>query len=85
MQLLMPPGVGLLSLEDRQAELSIDLARTNVPSVMGALLAQLPVHDMTVDNPPLEQVIQTIYQQPKAVSMGSGGDGVQPAAGNAYA
>jgi ABC-2 type transport system ATP-binding protein len=75
MQLLMPLGVSLQSLGDRQAEVSIDLARTNVPKVLGKLLAQLPVHDVTVDNPPLEQIIQTIYQQPKSVGMAGGAAG----------
>jgi ABC-2 type transport system ATP-binding protein len=75
MQLLIPLGVSLQSLGDRQAEVSIDLARTNVPKVLGKLLAQLPVHDVTVDNPPLEQIIQTIYQQPKSVGMAGGAAG----------
>ncbi|MBM3602698.1 MAG: ATP-binding cassette domain-containing protein [Alphaproteobacteria bacterium] len=68
---LIPHGVTLVCLEDRLAELNIDLAITNVPQVLGQLLAQLPVHDVNVDNPPLEQIIQTIYQQPHQPILGN--------------
>jgi ABC-2 type transport system ATP-binding protein len=62
LQRLLPHGVALSVLDQRSAELNIDLAAVSLPELLGRLLPQLPVQDMTIDNPPLEQMIQRIYQ-----------------------
>ena len=42
--------------------MSLRVRRENVPHVTARLLAELPVLDLTVEEPPLESVIARVYR-----------------------
>jgi ABC-2 type transport system ATP-binding protein len=58
------PGVDVLTQTDTNAELVVDTTATSIRSVLDTLLATTAVADISVTDPPLEQVIAEIYRQP---------------------
>jgi ABC-2 type transport system ATP-binding protein len=59
------PGVDVLEQTDAKAELVVDTTATSIRAVLDTLLATTAVADISVTDPPLEQVIAEIYRQPQ--------------------
>jgi viologen exporter family transport system ATP-binding protein len=57
----LPIGVEVLQREDDHLQLRA--ARSEAPSIMAQLLNTLPVIDLVVEDPPIEAVIDQIYQE----------------------
>jgi ABC-2 type transport system ATP-binding protein len=58
-------GVTVLAHTDAAVKLVVDTATTSIRHVLDDLLDGLPVADISVVDPPLEQVIAAIYARPK--------------------
>ncbi len=58
-------GVTLLKSRDYSAKLEIDLHQTSVEDVLTHVMANHSIQDMTIKNPPLEEVISHIYKRVK--------------------
>jgi ABC-2 type transport system ATP-binding protein len=54
----------VISREDGRVSLRVPKAQTT--AVTSRLLAQMPVRDLTVEDPPIEDVIEQVFAQPKA-------------------
>jgi len=59
-------GVTVLEHTETAVKLSVDTAVRSIRSVLDELLDGLPVSDISVLDPPLEQVIAAIYARPRA-------------------
>ncbi|HET7542516.1 MAG TPA: ATP-binding cassette domain-containing protein [Polyangiaceae bacterium] len=55
------PGVRIIEREPYRLRLEVDLHETPVARVVEAALALCTLHDLSVEDPPLEQVISAIY------------------------
>jgi len=55
-------GARLVSLEGLEAQLAV--GQRELSAVIGRLLAQLPVLDLTVEDPPLEEVLSELFARP---------------------
>jgi ABC-2 type transport system ATP-binding protein len=62
----LPDGAEILEREN--GRLVLRVRRGAAPAVTAHLLQRLPISDLTVEDPPLEAVIDQIYQQPDALS-----------------
>ena len=60
------PGVAVLEQSETAVKLSVDTSTTSIRAVLDRLLDDLPVADISVVDPPLEQVIAEIYARPRA-------------------
>jgi ABC-2 type transport system ATP-binding protein len=56
-------GVSVLAQTDSSARLSVDTERTSIRDVLGTVLDACAVSDISVVDPPLEQVIAKIYTE----------------------
>lgn len=54
-------GGRLISCEGQEAELQV--AQSALQAVVGALLSKLPVIDLTVEDPPLEEVLSALFDR----------------------
>ncbi len=59
------PGVTVLERGDTTVKLVVDLGATSIRCVLDSLLDAAPVADISVVDPPLEQVIAEIYAVPE--------------------
>jgi ABC-2 type transport system ATP-binding protein len=59
------PGVSVIAQDDGSAQLVVDTTSTSIRAVLDALLETIAVADISVVDPPLEQVIAEIYRQPQ--------------------
>jgi ABC-2 type transport system ATP-binding protein len=57
----LPDGVEILQREDDHLELRA--ARSEAPAIMAQLLNTLPITDLAVEDPPIEAVIDQVYQE----------------------
>jgi ABC-2 type transport system ATP-binding protein len=57
----LPPSVDLV--ERQNGRLTLRVARSAAPSITAHLLSTLPVADLAVEDPPIEAVIDQIYQE----------------------
>ena len=57
----LPPGVNIVEREN--GRLTLRVARSEAPSLTEHLLITLPVADLFVEDPPIEAVIDQIYQE----------------------
>jgi len=57
----LPPGVEIIEREN--GRLTLRVARSEAPSITAHLLNTLPVADLAVEDPPIEAVIDQIYQE----------------------
>lgn len=57
----LPPGVELISREEHG--LTLRAERERIPEITAGLLGRLPVADLAVEDPPIEAVIDKIYQE----------------------
>ena len=65
------PGVRVLEREPYKVRFEVDVRRTPVARVVEAALALGTLHDLTVEDPPLEPVVQAIYDSaPRSIEQG---------------
>ena len=64
-------GVEVLVQEPHRLVLRVDTSRTNVDSVVQAALASSRVLDLTVEDPPLDEIIQAIYGSASTITAGA--------------
>jgi ABC-2 type transport system ATP-binding protein len=57
----LPPGVEVM--EQENGRLTLRARRSEAPSLTAHLLKSLPVADLAVEDPPIEAVIDQIYQE----------------------
>lgn len=57
----LPEGAEIIARENEN--LTLRVSRVSAPEVTARLLSTLPVVDLTVENPPIEAVIDQIYQE----------------------
>lgn len=60
------PGVRVLSSQPYQCELEVSIDATPLGAVIQAALAQGSLHDVTIEDAPLDQVIQAFYAETEA-------------------
>lgn len=53
-------------IERQEAKITLRLSREQTSEVVARLLADLPVRDMTVEDPPIEEVIEQVFQEASA-------------------
>jgi ABC-2 type transport system ATP-binding protein len=51
-------------VERSASRLTVRVPKAETPAAAGRLLAQLPVRDLTIEDPPLERVIEDVFAQP---------------------
>ncbi|MCQ6558234.1 ABC transporter ATP-binding protein [Paenibacillus mendelii] len=54
-------GTEIVSNEGRRMKLSVDLSQTDIDLVLSALVGKFRLEDVTVEDPPLEEIIKHIY------------------------
>ena len=59
------PGVTTLARSEYELKLAVDSAVAPIPEVIAQLLQLAPAADVSVEDPPLEEVIARIYQTAK--------------------
>jgi len=70
-------GVTVLRRVPHRVELEIDLTVAPVESVIGALLLKVRVRDLTVEDPPMDEIVQAIYDSaPRASDCSSAREAV---------
>jgi len=55
------PGIIVLSRQPHRLELEVDLSRLHVEQVVQHVMARARLQDLTVSDPPMEQIIREIY------------------------
>jgi ABC-2 type transport system ATP-binding protein len=55
------PGVAVTRREPHATVLSVDLRQTPVERVVQALLAQTALEDLSIEDPPMDEIVQAIY------------------------
>ena len=68
---LLPEGAELI--ERDQNRLTIRISKTSTPAMTAQLLGTLPVVDLTVEDPPIEAVIDQIYQNGEVLNASPAG------------
>ena len=58
---LLPPSVDVV--EQENGRLTLRVGRADAPAITAHLLNTLPVADLAVEDPPIEAVIDQIYQE----------------------
>ena len=61
-------GVKILKRTEYALKLEVDTRIAPIESVMNAVLQLAPVADISIEDPPLEEVIAHIYGQEKVVA-----------------
>ncbi len=69
------PGVRVTRRRPHCTELDLDLRRVSVERVVQALLAQTALDDLSIEDPPMEEIVQAIYARAEQTQAGE----VQPA------
>ncbi|SDT39914.1 ABC-2 type transport system ATP-binding protein [Paenibacillaceae bacterium GAS479] len=59
----MPFGTERLPSEPGILKLSVDLTATGVEAVLSELMSRLSIADVTVEDPPMEEVIKTLFER----------------------
>jgi len=62
------PGVTTTAAEPHRLTLAVDLSAASVEQTVAAALAQLTVRDLVIENPPLDDIIRSIYRGAKESS-----------------
>ena len=58
---VLPPNVEVIQREEDRLELRVP--RSDTPAIMAQLLNTLPITDLAVEDPPIEAVIDQVYQE----------------------
>lgn len=64
------PGVCVVKNKDFAIKLEVDTSQTRIEDVIRQLLEQVTVEDITISDPPLEEIISLIYQDQIGVGKG---------------
>lgn len=56
------PGVAVVKARGHGVKLMVDTASTPIDAVISRILQQYPVQDITIQNPPMEEIIAAIYR-----------------------
>lgn len=67
------PAIRVLSREPHRLELEIDVAQVPVDRVVQQVMAQARVRDITLSDPPLEQIIRELYGRASRNAAGADG------------
>jgi ABC-2 type transport system ATP-binding protein len=65
-------GVQVLKARDYSAKLEVDLTRTSLEELIVEIMRRNRVLDITVSNPPMEEIIAMIYGRPREHGLGQG-------------
>jgi ABC-2 type transport system ATP-binding protein len=57
------PGVAVLERAPHRTLLDVDLSRAGVEQVVQALLAKTTLQDLTIEDPPMDEIVRAIYAQ----------------------
>ncbi len=57
------PGVRVVGRAPQRTVLEVETDRTRIETVVQAILDATAVHDITVEDPPLEEIVQAIYER----------------------
>ncbi|MFC5651645.1 ATP-binding cassette domain-containing protein [Paenibacillus solisilvae] len=59
----LPPiaGTELIETEGRKLRLGVDLKSTGIEAVLSAVIGQIRLDDVTIEDPPMEEIIKHIY------------------------
>jgi ABC-2 type transport system ATP-binding protein len=60
---IIPPNCTLESWDEHNAVLRLDTKTTTVSEVMGFLTPKIDILDLTAENPPLEEIIASLYSE----------------------
>jgi ABC-2 type transport system ATP-binding protein len=60
------PGVEVTARRPHATELDVDLERISVEKVVAALLAHTSVEDLSIVDPPMEEIVRAIYESAEA-------------------
>jgi len=76
-------GVAVLARSPHRTQLDVDLRLATVEQVVQELLAQSSLEDLSIEDPPMEEIVQAIYAQadPRLTSGGAGQGGTETAPG----
>jgi hypothetical protein len=66
------PGVRVTSRQPHQLELELDLTLVRVEQVVEHVMARARLHDLTVSDPPMDQIILELYGRAGAARPGAG-------------
>jgi ABC-2 type transport system ATP-binding protein len=65
------PGVKVVGARPHRTELEVDLDRTPVEAVVSAAIRSTTLRDLTVADPPMDEVVQAIYREADLASTGT--------------
>jgi ABC-2 type transport system ATP-binding protein len=68
------PGVRIVKQQAHRTELEVDVTRTPVEQVVAAVLRAGQLQDLTVEDPPLDEIVQAIYAGART-AVPAGGNG----------
>jgi len=68
--LINDPDVRLIRHEGRRFCFSFDPQRVSVPDLIARIARNYPVHDLFVENPPIETIIARLYESRAAQAAG---------------
>lgn len=63
---LNPAGLTVLTQEPQRLSVSIDTDKRSIESVIQDAMSQSALSDLSVEDPPMEDIIKTIYQSSAA-------------------
>ena len=66
----LPEGVSLLSSEGRRAQLVVDTRLCEVGTFLAQLVSSGAISDVTINDPPMEEIIAAIFQQKERLGDG---------------
>jgi ABC-2 type transport system ATP-binding protein len=66
------PGVHVVKRRPHRTEFEVDVKVTPVEAVVQAAMSASRLHDLTVEDPPMEEIVQAIYASADAGAAGTG-------------
>ena len=72
------PGVEVTARRPHWTEIDVDLERTSVEKVVQALLARTALEDLSIEDPPMEEIVQLIYAHADTPQTGEGRSWLPP-------
>jgi ABC-2 type transport system ATP-binding protein len=73
------PGTEKLAVAGRQVRLEVDLRQTGIEQVLSEYIGRFGIEDLTVEDPPMEEIIKHIYSEPARRGEARGGRGLADA------
>jgi ABC-2 type transport system ATP-binding protein len=69
------PGTTILKTSTYGAKLQVNTADTTMEAIISTLVSRYHVADITIEDPPMEQIIAAIYNQAAGAGPGARGQG----------